>query len=220
MTAVSAESGAPSVVTALYVRTRSLHLEAERTGFIADMLRGAASQRGYALLMRNLLPAYRQLEDGLERHRENSMLRPLARYRLARAPAIAADLAALTGDDELPLLPEGNSYAQAIAHAAEGDGSRLIAHAYTRYLGDLNGGQIVRRLLEKSLGLGPRELTHYDFSDIGEPAALKSGYRHALEQAGVAAADPEAIIAEGVVAFQCNIALSIAVQRHLSGAAA
>ncbi len=216
MTAVSAESVAPSVVTALYVRTRALHLEAERTGFIADMLRGVASRNGYALLLRNLLPAYHQIEDGLERHRDDPVLRPLARYRLARAPAIAADLAALT-DDELPLLPEGEAYAQTIARAAEGDGSRLIAHAYTRYLGDLNGGQIVKRLLQKSLGLGPRELAHYDFSALGELAALKTGYRQALELAGAAAADPEAIIAEGAVAFECNIALSIAVQRRLSG---
>ncbi|MCG6204824.1 biliverdin-producing heme oxygenase [Rhodopseudomonas sp. HC1] len=220
MTAVSAGNAAPSVVTALYVRTKALHLEAERTGFIADMLRGAASRKGYALLLRNLLPAYWQIEDGLERHCENPVLQPLARYRLARAPAIAADLAALTGNDTLPLLPEGESYARTIAAAGEGDGSRLIAHAYTRYLGDLNGGQIVKRLLEKSLGLGPRELTHYDFSSIGEPAALKAGYRQALDLAGAAAADPDAIIAEGAVAFECNIALSIAVQRHLSGAAA
>jgi heme oxygenase len=35
--------------------------------------------------------------------------------------------------------------------AAEGDGTRLIAHAYTRYLGDLSGGQILQRLLARSL---------------------------------------------------------------------
>ncbi|KPF92558.1 heme oxygenase [Rhodopseudomonas sp. AAP120] len=223
MAAVTAESGAPSVVTALYVSTKALHLEAERTGFIADMLRGAASRRGYALLLRNLQPAYREIEDGLERHRHNPILAPLARYRLARAAAIAADLAALTGpdsDDQPPLLPEGEAYARTIAQAAGGDGSRLIAHAYTRYLGDLNGGQIVKRLLEKSLGLGEPELTHYDFSAIAEPAALKAGYRQALELAGAAAPDPDAIIAEGALAFECNIALSIAVQRSLAGEAA
>lgn len=220
MTAVSAESGAPSVVTALYLRTKALHLEAERTGFVADMLRGAASRQGYTLLLRNLLPAYLNIEEGLERHRDNPVLRPLSRYRLARAPAIAADLAALAAGASFPLLPEGEAYARTIARAAEGDGSRLIAHAYTRYLGDLNGGQIVKRLLEKSLGLGAHELAHYDFSAIGEPATLKAGYRQALELAGAAAADPEAIVAEGVLAFECNIALSVAVQRHLSGAAA
>lgn len=223
MTAVTAESDAPSVVTALYLRTKALHLEAERTGFVSDMLRGAASRQGYALLLRNLHVAYRELEEGLERHRDNPILAPLAQYRLARTAAIAADLAALVGtgsDDQPLLLPEGEAYARTIAKAAEGDGSRLIAHAYTRYLGDLNGGLIVKRLLEKSLGLRASELTHYDFSAIAEPAALKAGYRRALEIAGAAAADPDAIIAEGAVAFECNIALSIAVQNALAGESA
>ncbi|MBI5128791.1 MAG: biliverdin-producing heme oxygenase [Rhodopseudomonas palustris] len=220
VTAVTADSGASSVVTALYVRTRALHLEAERTGVVAEILRGGASREGYALLLRNLHPAYREIEDGIERHRNSPILAPLARWRLARTSAIAADLTALAGPDwaaQWPLLPEGEAYARTISRAAEGDGSRLIAHAYTRYLGDLNGGLIVRRLLEKSLGLGAGELSHYDFSAIAEPAALKTDYRQALERAGAAAHDTDAIVAEGAVAFECNIALSIAVQRHLAG---
>jgi heme oxygenase len=219
MVAVTAGDGAVNVVTALYLRTKALHLEAERTGFIADMLRGAASRDGYTLLLRNLHPAYREIEDGFARHRDSAILGPLARYRLARTPAIEADLVVLNGPDwadDVPLLPEAQDYARIIAQAADGDGSRLIAHAYTRYLGDLNGGLIVRRLLEKSVGLSARELTHYDFSAIAEPAALKTDYREALERAGAAAADPAAIVAEGVVAFECNIALSMAVQRHLA----
>ena len=70
--------------------------------------------------------------------------------------------------------------------------ARLIAHAYTRYLGDLSGGQIVQRLLAKSLGLRPEQLSMYDFSGFPDPAALKTEYRHALEQAGAAGADPDA----------------------------
>ncbi|ABD08677.1 Heme oxygenase (decyclizing) [Rhodopseudomonas palustris HaA2] len=219
MVSVTAVSDEPSVVTALYLRTKALHLEAERTGIVADILRGAASRDGYVLLMRNLHPAYRELEDGIERHRNSPILAPLARWCLARTSAIAADLTALAGPnwaEQWPLLPEGEAYARTITLAAEGDGSRLIAHAYTRYLGDLNGGQIVRRLLEKSLGLGASELSHYDFSAIAEPATLKSDYRQALERAGAAAAASDAIVKEGAHAFECNIALSVAVQRRLA----
>ena len=70
MTAATAENSAPvSVVTALYMRTKTLHVEAERTGIIRDLLRGEASREGYVLLLRNLLPAYQAMERGLERHR-------------------------------------------------------------------------------------------------------------------------------------------------------
>ena len=70
MTAAMADSSLPvSVVTALYLRTKALHLEAERTGIIRDLLRAKASREGYILLLRNLLPAYQAMEHGLERHR-------------------------------------------------------------------------------------------------------------------------------------------------------
>lgn len=203
-----------SVVADLYVSTKTLHVEAERSGIIRDLLRGEASRAGYTLLQRNLLPAYEALEAGLDAHRASPLLGPLAAYRLDRAPALRADLAALCGGDftQLPLLPEGAAYAQRIADAAQGDGELLIAHAYTRYLGDLSGGQILKKLLAKRPGLAPNELTFYDFPDHADLAALKGAYRHALDDAGARAAHPKAIVDEGSVAFQLNTAISWAVQ--------
>lgn len=219
MTAEYKRADARSVVTALYHSTRALHREAERTGIIAEILHGRADRHGYALLLRNLHPAYQAIEDGLAQHRGEPVLGPLAERSLSRAPAIEADLTVIRGSNwrgELPLLPEAEAYAACVRDAAQGDGSRLIAHAYTRYLGDLNGGQIVRQLLEKTMGLGAHELSHYDFSTIGDPAELKGSYRQALEQAGAASRDPDAVIEEGAAAFTCNIAVSIAVQRHIA----
>ncbi|PZA13495.1 biliverdin-producing heme oxygenase [Rhodopseudomonas palustris] len=220
MVVEAAERGAvDSVVTALYVRTRQLHLEAEKSGILADILHGTAGRDSYTLLLRNLHPAYRALEAGIERHRDNPILAPLAAHPLARTPAIESDLVALAGaewTERLPVLPAAEAYAERITEVSEGDGSLLIAHAYTRYLGDLNGGQIVRRLLEKTMRLGPDELAHYDFSAIGDPATLKTDYRNALERAGTAAPDKAAVVEEGAVAFTCNIALSMDVQRHFA----
>src|SRR6195952_4929581 len=160
MTAATADNATTSVVTALYLGTKTLHTEAERSGIIRDLLRGEASRDGYILLQRNLLPAYQALELGLERHRDTPALAALAAYRLDRAAPLEADLRALCGGDfaGIALLPAGEAYARRIAEAAEGNGDRLIAHAYTRYLGDLSGGQILKRLLAKKPGLQPSEL--------------------------------------------------------------
>jgi heme oxygenase len=114
------------------------------------------------------------------------------------------------------MLPSGVAYARRIAQAAEGDGALLIAHAYTRYLGDLNGGSILARLLAKTLGLRPVELSLYDFSAFADAATLKHDYRDALDQAGALAADPNSVIEEGAVAFSLNIALSVAVQKQIA----
>jgi heme oxygenase (biliverdin-producing, ferredoxin) len=208
-----------SLVTALYLRTKGLHVEAERTGIIRDLLRGEASREGYVLLLRNLLPAYREMEQGLERHHNSPIFGALANYQLDRAPAIESDLVTLCGRGwkrAIPILDAAEAYAQRIAKAVEGDGTRLIAHAYTRYLGDLSGGQILQRLLERSLELRPSELSFYDFPRFIDLAALKADYRKALDEAGALAPDPQAVIEEGAIAFSLNIDLSCAVQSMVS----
>jgi heme oxygenase (biliverdin-producing, ferredoxin) len=225
MTAATAENSAPvSIVTALYLRTKNLHVEAERTGIIRDLLRGEASREGYVLLLRNLLPAYQTMERGLERRRGSPRLGALARYRLDRAPAIQSDLTALCGkhwNRDIPLLAAGEAYAERIAEAAEGEGARLIAHAYTRYLGDLSGGLILQRLLARSLELRPSELSFYDFPRFTDLDALKAGYRKALDRAGALVRDGDAVVEEGAVAFTLNIELSCAVESAvLKGSAA
>lgn len=217
MTASAVENVPASVITALYLRTKFLHREAERTGIIADLLRGHASRNGYILLLRNLLPAYQALEHGLERHRDSPMLGALAGFELARAPAIEADLAALWGaqwSDDVPLLAAAGHYAGRVAKAAAGDGAKLLAHAYTRYLGDLSGGQILRRRLAASLELRPDQLSFYEFQRYADLDALKADYRHALDKAGALAADPDAVVEEGAIAFSFNIDLSRAVEAY------
>jgi heme oxygenase len=218
MTVAMADNSLPvSVVTALYLRTKTLHLEAERSGIVRELLRGRANRDGYILLLRNLLPAYKAMELGLARHRKTPGVGALAHYRLDRAPAIESDLAALCGEawHEIPLLPAGDHYARRITEAAQGNGARLIAHAYTRYLGDLSGGLILQRLLARSLELRPAELSFYEFPRYPDLAALKAAYREALDRAGALAGEQETVVEEGALAFTINIDLSCAVQAAL-----
>lgn len=142
-------------------RTRALHRQAERSGIIAAILRGQANHRGYALLLRNLLPIYRALEAGLEHHRRTPGIGPLAQPAVFRARAIACDLdhLYLTAGARVPVLPSAERYRLAVADAARGQGARLIAHAYVRYLGDRSGGRVMRGLLARSLRLPAQHRT-------------------------------------------------------------
>ena len=120
--------------------------------------------------------------------------------------ALAVDVAAS------PVLPATTDYVDAIVRAGMGDGGRLVAHAYARYLGDLSGGQILKRLLARSLDLHPAALSFYDFSAIDDVAAFKADYRAAIDRAGDVSEDFDAIVEEGARAFELNIALSVALQ--------
>jgi heme oxygenase len=203
----------------LRLRTRALHGLAERSGVVCDLLQRRATRASYALLLRNLLPAYQCLERGLDRHRDTPEIAALALPSLYRTSALETDLQELCGRDwrdALPLLPAGERYAETVAAAAEGRGERLAAHAYVRYLGDLNGGRVLKPLLERSLGLPLAALTFYAFPQIPDLEGFKAQYRDALEGAGSAAADPAAILAEAELAFRLNIAVSEAVQQAVA----
>lgn len=205
---------ADSLTDLLRSRTRSIHVEAERSGIIADLLRGRADRHGYALWLRNLLPAYEALERGLDAQRERPGMAAVAARPVYRAPAIEADLLALEGADwrSLPVLDSGARYGKRIAEAASRDGGRLLAHAYTRFLGDLNGGRVLSRLLGGSLGLGPEALSVYAYPEIEDLDAFKSAYRMALDEAG-ATADAEAVSEEALASFQLNIDVAVEVQQ-------
>ncbi len=192
-------------LASLRAATRALHAEAERSGFVRELLAGRATREVYVLWLRNLWTAYATLERRLTEQGHAA----LADTRVMRASALAADLQTLRGPrwrDELPLLPAGRAYAAAIEQAS---GARLAAHAYVRYLGDLNGGRVLARVVARSLGLDAAALRFYAFDT--EPAALERAYRAALIQAGGGAGAWAAAAEEAASAFRHNIALSEAV---------
>ncbi|MGJ4995164.1 heme oxygenase (biliverdin-producing) [Bradyrhizobium sp. HKCCYLS3077] len=200
-----------SLLEAMRERTKALHVTAERTGIVAELLRGRGTIPAYALLLRNLLPVYDALEAELSRHAGTAVVGLIVRPELHRTAAIKAGLARLDGS-HLPLLPEAIAYVGAIREAGAGSGHPLLAHAYTRYLGDLSGGQIIKKILARSLELPTEALSFYDFPEIADIPRFKDGYRDALERAGAAMDEHDVVVEEAATAFKLNITLSQALQ--------
>lgn len=210
----SSQATTLGLATALRIHTRAVHAAAERSGIVREILRGTASRQGYVLLLRNLVPVYQHMEGELERLRGSPGVGALAYRDLYRSRALESDLEQLAGSDwrdSLSVLPAAERYAQRVLVAASGDGQQLIAHAYTRYLGDLSGGQVLRRLLHRSLGLDASLLSFYEFPGIPDIAVFKAQYRRNLDRAGREIADPAGVLDEALVAFRLNMALSEAV---------
>ena len=181
---------------AIKAATWSLHTRAERSGIVADILAGRASRTGVALLLRNLLPVYQALDHS-----------PFGSPVLARSDAITADLQLLAPEAELPVLPQAIDYAERVRQAGDG----LVAHAYVRYLGDLNGGRIMRRLLVRSIGAIAERMRFHDYPALDEPDGFTRNYRLTLDRA-VRAAPFAVVEQEAVAAFELNIAVSEAVK--------
>ena len=188
--------------------TQAVHREAERSGFVADLLQGRATRLGYASYLANLLPLYEALELRLAGEITSQAELAFADPRLARAESLRGDLRALADGIERTALvtPEARAYAAAITDCGVG----LVGHAYARTLGDLSGGQILKPLLARTLGLSPDQLSFYDFPglDIG---AAKAALRVALDTIEPASPEAPRILEAAADAFRHTIALSYAI---------
>ena len=182
--------------------TRGLHIQAERSPFMQALLRGRLQRAAYAELLHELLAIYQALEPALRRHAAHPALAPFDLAPLARASALQEDLDWLAprrpGAHQ---QPTSERYVRRLheldAHLPE----TLLAHAYVRYMGDLSGGQMLRGIVARGLGDLPagRGLAFYDFGDAAVTAALKAGFRSALDQAPIA--DLDGLVAEAKLAF-------------------
>ncbi|WP_078943488.1 heme oxygenase (biliverdin-producing) [Streptomyces aureus] len=193
------------------IRTASheAHTEAESSTFMGDLLGGRLGIEAYARYTEQLWFVYEALEADAGRLAADPVAGPFVRPELLRRTALERDLAHLRGPgwrDSLTALPATLAYAERVAECARTWPGGYVAHHYTRYLGDLSGGQIIRDRAERAWGFGRKGdgVRFYVFEDIANPAAFKRGYRELLD--GVRADDLEKqrIVAECKRAFALN----------------
>ena len=190
----------------LRTATHELHRAVERAGLMPVLLRGQLPLAGYLALLRNLQAIYAALEAGLVRHHGHPQLAPLALAGLARAPALAADLESLHGPGwahELPLCGAAQAYVDRLQQLTDGQPALLAAHAYVRYLGDLNGGQLLARRVGGALHLAPGQgLAFYDFGSDEQVAAQARALRAGLDVIAPDEPAAQALVDEACSAFE------------------
>lgn len=82
----------------------------------------------------------------------------------------------------------------------------LVAHAYTRYLGDLSGGQVLGRIAQKSMGLKSSEgLSFFAFPGVSSPNLFKQLYRSRMNSVELTEEQRNGVLEEAVRAFEFNI---------------
>lgn len=175
------------------------------------LLRGAIGRAAYVGLLRNLYDLYDALEGALQLHGEHPALKPMRLPGLARAAALAEDLARLHGPGwatDVRPVDSGRSYVQHLRHLERQRPALLAAHAYVRYLGDLSGGQLLKRIVAQTFRLDDgRGTAFYDFGPPPAAQAMALRFRTAL---GLAVLDPDtqdALIEEAKLAFALHISL-------------
>jgi len=203
------EATAVPLSVALREGTRAEHETAERSGFVEQLMGGQLDRSAYAALAVQQHAFYTALEQAGTRLTAAGQDNGLVFDELTRVPAIEADLEFLLGPDwreELVVLPATRAYVARL-EACQDDVALYAAHAYTRYLGDLSGGQIIKRMMQRHYGFEQDGISFYDFPQIHKLKPFKDVYRERLDALAFDDEQRARVVEEARTAFLLNQAV-------------
>lgn len=199
------------LATRLREGTQQSHTAAENTAYMKCFLKGIVEKVPFSRLLANLYLVYSALEESLRQHQDHPVLSQIYFPELNRRQHLEQDLAFYYGDnwrDRIAPLNAGITYVDRIRELASSDPVCLIAHAYTRYMGDLSGGQALKRVVRSALEL-PKGVgtSFYEFDQIPtieDKKAFKEKYRQALDALLIDEDAINRIVNEANYAFMLN----------------
>merc|ERR1712159_1694 len=169
-------------------------------------------KRCYKALLADLFFVYRCLEEECDRNKDHPLFK-VVHYpeELNRTKLIEDDLQYFIGDswkEEINMSEATKLYVARIKKISEEDPSLLIAHHYTRYLGDLSGGQILKRCAQKGMDLPDGcGVSFYTFDNVTNAKDFKQMYRNQLDTLQVSKETIRDIVNESRKAFSLNIGI-------------
>ena len=189
--------------------TKKSHTAAENTKFVGSFLRGVVSKESYKQLVANFYFIYRAMEEELDKLKEDPIISKISFEALNRTESLAQDCRYYYGPNWRDLITPSEAcqrYVNRIREVAEDDPELLVGHHYTRYMGDLSGGQILRGIAEKAMNLKDNEgLWFYEFEGISDKKGFKTQYRNTLDGLPINQSQANAIINEANYAFRLNM---------------
>ncbi|MEM7553788.1 MAG: heme oxygenase (biliverdin-producing) [Cyanobacteria bacterium P01_A01_bin.84] len=198
-----------NLATKLRVGTKKAHTMAENVGFVKCFLRGVVEKKSYRKLVANFYFVYSAMEEEMEKHKNHPVVSKINFPALHRKKTLEKDLNYYYGanwKEEIKLSPAGEEYLNRIREISDKEPELLVSHSYTRYLGDLSGGQILKNIAVNAMNLSDGNGTaFYEFDDISDEKAFKVKYRQALDELPIDDATAERIVEEANDAFGINM---------------
>ncbi len=209
---IAAERQAPSLSALLRSGSQAEHTAAEGSTFMAELLAGRIAGAGYAHFLGLLRRVYEALETTAAELADDPLASAVIDPSIERLAAIDADLRHWgTVDADSPAT---DAYVARI-RASAGWGGLFVAHHYTRYLGDLSGGQAIGRILIREFALDGSGVDFYSFAHVPKPKLYKDAYRARLDTLPLGGAERERVLDEVRAVFALNAGLFAEMSTHL-----
>lgn len=197
--------------TRLREGTEKAHTMTENTPVMKCLLAGIIDRESLRKFFADLYFVYQALEQALQQNTDNPSVGALYFPELNRTANLACDLEyyyGATWQEQIAPSPAAYIYCQWIDNLAQTDPILLVAHAYTRYLGDLSGGQGLKPAIRSALSLTTARGTEfYDFYLLPTPASQQSfqeRYHQALDDLPLDTDTIDRIVAEANMALTLN----------------
>ena len=195
----------------LRAATWSDHGDNETSAYMSALVGGRLARDQYAVLVAQLHPVYDLLERAADRMASDPVAGPFDLPGLRRRAALEADLAFFYGPRWRARVEPGEAtarYCDRLREVCFDWPGGFVAHHYTRYLGDLSGGQYIGSQVRRTLDIaaGADGVRFYRFP--GKPKAYKDRYRALLDAAPWDAREQESVIDEVRIAYRLNAAVT------------
>jgi len=163
----------------------------------------------YRTLVADLWFVYSAMEEEITRLADHPVVGAIGFPELNRRESLEQDLAFYFGSgwrQQIQATPGAREYVARIREVAQEAPELLVGHHYTRYIGDLSGGQILKNIAQKAMNLGEHDgLRFYEFDAIPDEKGFKTNYRTLLDNLPIDQATADRIVAEANKAFHCNM---------------
>ena len=189
--------------------TSKSHSMAENVSFVKSFLGGVVDRKSYRQLLANLFFIYQAIEEQIENNKNHIAIQAIYFPELYRQSSLCEDLKYYYGIDWREQVEPSLAtqiYVDRIHSIGQSQPELLIAHAYTRYMGDLSGGQILKKIAQNAMQLSDNVGTSfYVFKDIDNDSQFKNMYREALNNIPLTNEQIRQIISEANIAFNLNM---------------
>ncbi len=210
---LTAETQATSLSALLRSGSQAEHTAAEGSTFMSELLAGRIDAAGYAHFLGLLRRVYEALETTAADLAGDPLASAVIDPAIERLAAIDADLdhwGRVTVDS-----PATDAYVARI-RASSAWGGLFVAHHYTRYLGDLSGGQAIGRIIGREFGLdGGVGTAFYSFAEVPKPKLYKDAYRARLDALPLDDVERARVLDEVRTVFALNGGLFAEMTTHL-----
>lgn len=191
--------------------TAVIHKEAERRPFMITFFKTKLPREAYADWLGRQWFVYSALEEVDSNLRDDPIVGRMYSPELHRREAIERDLVFWFGEDwksKLNESPAAKAYAERIREVGEEFPPGYVAHQWLRYLGNVLGQEMLRRLVSKPFGVTDEGLDFYRYPKVEDPKTYLGQYHARLNSIPIDDAEKDKVAAEGVRAFELNIGLT------------